>query len=256
MLSRGTLGLSSAVVALVVAFLSTGGDALVLSPSYPMRSERTAQRHAKVMAYTTLDADKTAARVQRCLAAKEASGLSFDELAAKLGLTNVRPPPTLAVSYSPFVRITCMCARTSPDVCGRRIETRLRAQTYTCQLLLGQAQLKPDTADNLKAALPALDAADVDDMQGAPMRGFDDEILKEPNVYRTYEAITHYGLAIKTLINEQCGDGIMSAIDFFMDVGTTTGKLGEKRVVITFNGKFLPFIEQVAANNGVPSPRD
>ena len=48
------------------------------------------------------------------------------------------------------------------------------------------------------------------------------------------EAITHYGLAIKTLINEQCGDGIMSAIDFFLDVGTTTGKLGEKRVVITF----------------------
>ena len=76
------------------------------------------------------------------------------------------------------------------------------------------------------------------------------------NVYRTYEAITHYGLAIKTLINEQCGDGIMSAIDFFLDVGTTTGKLGEKRVVITFNGKFLPFIEQLAENNGAKSPRD
>ena len=70
------------------------------------------------------------------------------------------------------------------------------------------------------------------------------------------EAITHYGEAIKALINEQCGDGIMSAIDFYMDVGTTTGTLGEKRVVITFNGKFLPFIEQAAANNGAPSPRD
>ena len=62
-------------------------------------------------------------------------------------------------------------------------------------------------------------------------------------------------MAIKTLINEQCGDGIMSAIDFFMDVGTTTGKLGEKRVVITLNGKFLPFIEQASADNGAPSPR-
>ena len=92
-------------------------------------------------------------------------------------------------------------------------------------------------------------------MQAPPMRGFDEEILKEPNVYRTYEAITHYGQAIKMLINEQCGDGIMSAIDFFMDVGTTTGKLGEKRVVITFNGKSLPFIEQRAADNGAPSPR-
>ena len=103
MLSRGTLGLPSAVVALVAAFLSTGGDALVLSPSHPMRSQRTAQRHANVLAYTTWDAEKTAERVQRCLAAKEASGMSFDELAVKLGLTNVRPPPIvhiLAVSNS------------------------------------------------------------------------------------------------------------------------------------------------------------
>ena len=51
-------------------------------------------------------------------------------------------------------------------------------------------------------------------------------------------------------------DGIMSAIDFFLDVGTTTGAAGEKRVVITFNGKFLPFIEQEASKNGAPSPRD
>eukprot|EP00975_Prorocentrum_lima_P069448 12926456-Prorocentrum_lima.AAC.1 len=62
-----------------------------------------------------------------------------------------------------------------------------------------------------------------------PMRAFDEEILKEPNVYRTYEAITHYGEAIKSIINEQCGDGIMSAIDFYCDVGTTSGKHGEKR---------------------------
>ena len=136
-------------------------------------------------------------RVQRVLAIKEASGMSFDQLATTLGLTN----------------------------------------TYTCQLFLGQAQLKAPTALKLKAALPSLSDDDLLAMQGCPMRGFDDQILKEPNVYRTYEAITHYGLAIKTLINEQCGDGIMSAIDFFLDVGTTTGKQGEKRVVITFNGK-------------------
>ena len=161
-----------------------------------------------------LDAEATAARVGRCLAAKEASGLSYDDLASELGLTN----------------------------------------TYTAQLLLGQAQLKPATAEKLQKLLK-LTAKDVKAMQGAPMRGFNDEILKEPNVYRTYEAITHYGLAIKELINEQCGDGIMSAIDFYLDVGTTIGKLGEKRVVITLNGKFLPFIEQASADNGAPSPR-
>ena len=92
-------------------------------------------------------------------------------------------------------------------------------------------------------------------MEVTPFRGWDPEILKEPHVYRTYEAVTHYGNTLKLLINEKFGDGIMSAIDFYCDVGTTTGKLGEKRVVITFNGKFLPFIEQVAEDNGAPSPR-
>ena len=129
--------------------------------------------------------------------------------------------------------------------------------TYAAQLLLGQAKLTPSTAEKLQQALPSLSAQDIQDMQDSfPMRSYDDEILKEPNVYRTYEAITHYGEAIKCIINEQCGDGIMSAIDFYCDVGTTTGKHGEKRVVITFNGKFLPFIEQAAQDNSAKSPRD
>ena len=58
------------------------------------------------------------------------------------------------------------------------------------------------------------------------------------------------------IINEQCGDGIMSAIDFYLlDVGTTKGVHGETRVVITMNGKFLPFIEQKANDNTAKSPR-
>lgn len=155
-------------------------------------------------------------RVERVLAAKQESGLTYDELATKLGVTN----------------------------------------TYAAQLLLGQAKLRPATAERLKEALPSIAPEDVQDMiDSFPMRSFDDEILKEPNVYRTYEAITHYGMAIKSIINEECGDGIMSAIDFYCDVGTTIGKLGEKRVVITFNGKFLPFIEQVADDNTAKGPR-
>ena len=156
-------------------------------------------------------------RVERMLNAKSESGLSYDELALELGVTN----------------------------------------TYAAQLLLGQAKLTASTAVKLQQALPTALPEDIQDMQNSfPMRSFDDEILKEPNVYRTYEAITHYGKAIKAIINEQCGDGIMSAIDFYLDVGTTQGKFGEKRVVITFNGKFLPFIEQVADDNAAKSPRD
>ena len=166
--------------------------------------------------YTTICPEHIAKRVNRLLAAKEESGKSFDDLASELGLTNA----------------------------------------YTAQLLLGQAKLSPVTAIKLKESLPDISDDDIQDMVTSfPMRSFDPEILKEPNVYRTYEAITHYGEAIKAIINEQCGDGIMSAIDFYLDVGTTTGKHGEKRVVITFNGKFLPHIEQKVDDNGAPSPR-
>jgi cyanate lyase len=151
------------------------------------------------------------------LDAKKHAGLSYDELASKLGVTN----------------------------------------TYAAQLLLSQAKLTAETAIKLQEALPTASQQDIKDMQNiCPMRSFDEAILKEPNVYRTYEAITHYGEAIKSIINEQCGDGIMSAIDFYCDVGTTTGKNGEKRVVITFNGKFLPHIEQKIENNTAKSPRE
>mmetsp|Transcript_35976 Transcript_35976/g.88526 ORF Transcript_35976/g.88526 Transcript_35976/m.88526 type:complete len:228 (+) Transcript_35976:22-705(+) len=153
-------------------------------------------------------------RTERLLDAKAKCGKTFDQISKEIGLTN----------------------------------------TYTTQLFLGQAQLKPARADALKKAVPGISDADLKAMQRAPMRGFDSEILKEPNVYRTYEAITHYGEAIKMLINEKCGDGIMSAIDFYLDVSTVQGKAGEQRVVLTFNGKFLPFIEQERDNNTAPGP--
>eukprot|EP00956_Cyclotella_meneghiniana_P041464 scaffold227952_cov70-Cyclotella_meneghiniana.AAC.4 len=167
--------------------------------------------------YTTFNATEHAERTKRLLDAKSNAGLSYDSLASKIGVTN----------------------------------------TYAAQLLLGQAKLTPEIAVKLRDAIPTITEQDLQDMQTVfPMRSYDAEILKEPNVYRTYEAITHYGEAIKTIINEQCGDGIMSAIDFYCDVGTTTGNNGEKRVVITFNGKFLPHVVQKIEDNTAKSPRD
>lgn len=123
----------------------------------------------------------SAERTKRLLDAKANAGLSYDSLASKIGVTN----------------------------------------TYVAQLLLGQAKLTPEIAVKLQDAIPNITQQDLQDMQSVfPMRSYDAEILKEPNVYRTYEAITHYGEAMKTIINEQCGDGIMSAIDFYCDVGT------------------------------------
>lgn len=176
--------------------LSLACRRFIVSSSVSTRALASASRM-----YSSISPTDVAERTKRMLDAKEQSGLSYDELASKLGVTN----------------------------------------TYTAQLLMGQAKLTAETATKLQEVLPTASQQDIKDMQNTyPMRSFDEEILKEPNVYRTYEAITHYGEAIKSIINEQCGDGIMSAIDFYCDVGTTTGKHGEKRVVITFNGKFLP----------------
>jgi len=81
------------------------------------------------------------------------------------------------------------------------------------------------------------------------MRSFDPAIMQEPMIYRFVEFMQHYGAGLKALINEKKGDGIMSAIDIFGDVKILKGKLGEDRVVLTLNGKFLPHIEQLEENN-------
>jgi len=52
------------------------------------------------------------------------------------------------------------------------------------------------------------------------------------------------GETIKEIINEKCGDGIMSAIDFNLHVDLTKGSKGENRIILRMDGKFLPYSEQ------------
>ncbi|GBG93495.1 hypothetical protein CBR_g71972 [Chara braunii] len=120
---------------------------------------------------------------------------------------------------------------------------------YTAQLFFNQAKLHPETEKRLVQAVPSLGSPKNHDileaMRKPPFRGFDDGVLlQEPMVYRVYEAVMQYGEAIKEIINEQHGDGVMSAIDFVCKVEKKTGKQGEPRVVLTFDGKFLPHVEQ------------
>ena len=62
----------------------------------------------------------------------------------------------------------------------------------------------------------------------------------DPTIYRFYEALGVYGPALKELIHEQFGDGIMSAINFKLDIGKAQHD-GVDHVVVTFDGKFLPY---------------
>jgi len=63
----------------------------------------------------------------------------------------------------------------------------------------------------------------------------------DPLIYRFYELVNVYGTTFKELIHEEFGDGIMSAIDFNMDLSKKKGDLGEDRVSITMSGKYLPY---------------
>ncbi len=62
----------------------------------------------------------------------------------------------------------------------------------------------------------------------------------DPLIYRFYELIQNYGPTWKELINEEFGDGIMSAIDFNMSIGREADPAGD-RVKIVMSGKFLPY---------------
>jgi cyanate lyase len=62
----------------------------------------------------------------------------------------------------------------------------------------------------------------------------------DPLIYRFYELVSVYGTALKELIHEEFGDGIMSAIDFKMDITREADPKGD-RVNITMSGKFLPY---------------
>ena len=62
----------------------------------------------------------------------------------------------------------------------------------------------------------------------------------DPTIYRFHEALRVYGPALKELIHEQFGDGIMSAINFSVDLQKRQHPSGD-RVVVTFDGKFLPY---------------
>ena len=71
-------------------------------------------------------------------------------------------------------------------------------------------------------------------------KDFTKTIPTDPVIYRFYEIVGVYGDTIKAIIHEKFGDGIMSAIDFNMTIDKEENPAGD-RVVITMNGKFLPY---------------
>jgi cyanate lyase len=115
-----------------------------------------------------------------------------------------------------------------------------RPLVWTTSALLGQHPVPADIADKAGELLE-LTADEVEALRLQPSRGaLETAVPVDPTIYRFYEVLQVYGPTIKELIHEQFGDGIMSAINFRMDVTRVADPAGD-RVVVTLDGKFLPY---------------
>lgn len=111
---------------------------------------------------------------------------------------------------------------------------------YVTAALLGQHAL-PREAAELVAGRLGLDASDARQLQAIPLRGsLPGGVPTDPTVYRFYEMVQIYGTTLKALVHEQFGDGIISAINFKLDIKKIDDPEGGSRAVITLDGKFLP----------------
>jgi cyanate lyase len=113
---------------------------------------------------------------------------------------------------------------------------------YVTAALLGQMKLRPEQAERA-AALLGLDTEETLLLQEVPYRGsLPTAVPTDPLIYRFYELVQVYGTTWKELIQEEFGDGIMSAIDFDMAIERQPDQKGD-RVKITMSGKFLGYKE-------------
>ena len=111
---------------------------------------------------------------------------------------------------------------------------------WTISAVLGQQPMSAAQATTIGELL-GLDHEVIDQFTRQPTRGTDSGGLpSDPTLYRFYEALSVYGPALKEWVHEEFGDGIMSAINFGIEVDRVADPGGD-RVAITFNGKFLPY---------------
>ncbi|AJT65168.1 cyanase [Streptomyces chattanoogensis] len=111
---------------------------------------------------------------------------------------------------------------------------------FVTAAVLGQHAL-PEAAAKAVAELLGLDDDAAMLLGTIPTRGsIPGGIPTDPTIYRFHEMLQVYGTTLKALVHEQFGDGIISAINFKLDVKKVADPEGGERAVITLDGKYLP----------------
>jgi len=149
--------------------------------------------------------------------------------------------PSLAAPSRDTVTATLMAAKKAKGMSFADLEAALGLdEVWIASLFYGQATASQQEAEKL-ADLLSLDPAITSALQDYPTKGSLDPVIPtDPLIYRFYEIMQVYGMPLKDVIQEQFGDGIMSAIDFTLDVDKVEDLKGD-RVKITMCGKFLPY---------------
>ena len=119
-----------------------------------------------------------------------------------------------------------------------------RHKVWVTAALMGQATMSKEEAERAVSVLGLGEgeaSAVAATLQEPPMKGsLDSTVPVDPLIYRFHEITQVYGTTIKAIIHEMFGDGIMSAIDFEIDIQKKEDPKGD-RVVVTYSGKFLPY---------------
>jgi cyanate lyase len=114
-----------------------------------------------------------------------------------------------------------------------------RDEIWIAAVFYRQASASEEEASKLISAL-GLDSGMIPTLTEFPVKGLGPMVPTDPLIYRFYEIIQVYGLPLKAVIHEKFGDGIMSAIDFTLDVEQEEDPQGN-RVKVIMSGKFLPY---------------
>lgn len=114
-----------------------------------------------------------------------------------------------------------------------------RDEVWIASLFYRQATASEDEASKLLHAL-GLSEDLIPELTASSVKGLGPIVPTDPLIYRFYEIMQVYGMPIKEIIHEKFGDGIMSAIDFTLDIEKVEDPKGD-RVIVTMNGKFLPY---------------
>ncbi|WP_371775251.1 cyanase [Streptomyces sp. NBC_01438] len=137
--------------------------------------------------------------------------------------------------------ITAVEAKTRKDLSWQQIADAAGfSVAFVTAAVLGQHALPKASAEAV-AELLGLDEDAVMLLQTIPTRGsIPGGIPTDPTIYRFHEMLQVYGTTLKALVHEQFGDGIISAINFRLDVKKVADPEGGERAVITLDGKYLP----------------